>query len=367
MPHQICDMNVINYSNITTVPVYCPESIFTGSSAWRMYDNVLYPKQNNTRGFEIKGNIYKNYLQTIRYCEILNIPATPEGLKTARQKIANYDIYLERYRELRNFINEPKFGAPRTYKINKAKVRKRIMALCRLNDSNNFLAFYSISFPLKAPDVIIYEIFNKWLTNCRKRYGLTTYVWVAERQKNGTLHFHLLTNNRMDISLVNRAMANSINTSVLQGKLSWQQSSRTLYNGVDVDSIQHPKKRQNENRDQYRRRLKEQQKHTKKERMKFAAKYMTKYVTKNDDVFTHLAFHCSRNVSQLFTTMILTDKDFQQFTQYLSDNPADYTIYPSEDKTTYVFKHIPIDELFHMLDKINNILFENYNKIHSPP
>jgi hypothetical protein len=39
--------------------------------------------------------------------------------------------------------------------------------------------------------------------------GLSTYLWVAERQKNNTIHFHLLTNDFMEIRIVNEFMANS--------------------------------------------------------------------------------------------------------------------------------------------------------------
>ena len=360
-------MNVVNYSNITTIPVKGTGSKFTGSGTWKFHNNVLYRKTSNSSIWEIKGNLYNNYLQTLNYCDILGIPPSERSVEKAGKKIANYAIYISRYRELLNAMNATSTRPPKTYKINKSKVRKRIISLCRLNQSKNFLAFYSISFPLKAPDVTIYEIFNKWLTNCRTRYGLTTYVWVAERQKNGTLHFHILTNSRMDISKVNRAMANSINTSVLQGKLTWGQSSITLYNGVDVDSIQHPKRRQNENRDQYRRRLREQKKHTIRERVNFAVKYMTKYMTKSDEVFTHLPFHCSRDISQLFTTIVLSDQDFQQYLKYVSDLPEDYIIYESEKRTTYVFREIPADMLFNMLDRLNNFLYEAYNNKNSPP
>jgi len=360
-------MNIITYSNITHVPVPANSSKFAGSGTWRVHGDMLYKKERRTPVYEIKGNIYKNYLQTLKYCDILNIPLSERDVASASKKIANYGSYITRYRELRNFIDDPANKTVKTYKINKSKVRKRLISLCRLDSSRLFLGFYSISFPCKAPDKTIYEIFNKWLTNCRTRYGLTTYVWVAERQKNGTLHFHILTNNRMDIHKVNRAMANSINTSVLQGKLSWGQSSVTLYNGVDVDSLQFPKRRQHESRDQYRRRIKEHKKHTIRERVNFAVKYMTKYMTKGEDVFYHLPFHCSRDISQLFTSIVLTDKDFEQYQQYFSDDEEDYIVYADDRKTVYTFKKMPSDMLFNMLDRINNILYEMYRKENSPP
>ncbi len=94
----------------------------------------------------------------------------------------------------------------KSYRLNKSKVKKKCHALSRLEKSKKFLAFYSISFPVGLPDENAYKIFNTWLTRCRRNSGLKTYLWVAERQKNGTVHFHLLTNDFMPIKQVNDYM-----------------------------------------------------------------------------------------------------------------------------------------------------------------
>lgn len=367
MPPEIYGMKVLTYNNLTDINIPTSESKFGGSSYYLYHNNKVVPRGRYTRPTEITGNIYKQYLQVMKYCEWLNIPfaAKPECPKAHR--IANYEIYVSRYRELRHSIDDPSKHAKRVYKLNKKKVMKRIISLCRLKQSEKFLAFYSISFPADATDNVLFQIWNKFLTTCRKNHGLQTYVWVCERQKNGTLHFHMLTNNFLNISKVNAAMAASIETSVRQGKLTWGQSSRTLYNGVDVDSIQHPKRRQGENRDAYRKRLKEIRKHTIKERVQFAQQYMTKYVTKQDATFTHLPFHCSHDISQLFTSIILTDKDFEQYAKELSDNADDYIIFGDENKTVYIFKKNQNDRLFSALDRQNEYLFQLYHLNKSSP
>lgn len=359
-------MNIISYSNVTEVPVAVNASKLTGSARYINYRNYLYPRTRRNIPFEIKGSIYNNYLQALKYCDILDIKHSEKEIARTAPNIKNYALHLSRYHELREFYNGTSTNKAKTYKINKSKVRKRLIALCRLNSSKRFLGFYSISFPLNAPDRSLYEIWNKFLTNCRRRYGLKTYVWIAERQKNGTLHFHMLTNNRMNIHKVNQAMAASIDTSVRQGKLTWGQSSVSLYNGVDVDSLQHPKRRQFETREQYRSRLHEKRKHSLSERVQFAIKYMTKYMTKADNVFVHLPFHCSRDVSQLFTSMVLTDQDMERYTRYMSDDKNDYTIYSDARKTVYAFKKKPNDMLFNMLDRVNNYLYEQYWQKDSP-
>ena len=38
------------------------------------------------------------------------------------------------------------------------------------------------------------ECLEWWLSLARRKFGLTHYVWKAERQKNGNLHFHITTN-----------------------------------------------------------------------------------------------------------------------------------------------------------------------------
>ena len=74
------------------------------------------------------------------------------------------------------------------YRLNKTKVRSKIMAYANLKRSKKFMAFYSISFPKGLSDEIIRTIHNTALTRVRKYRKSFSYIWVAERQKNGTLH-----------------------------------------------------------------------------------------------------------------------------------------------------------------------------------
>lgn len=360
-------MYILGYNSLTELTGVPCKSRFAGSGSLRNDGDIIYHKDNSSRPREIKGNIYKNYLQTINYCDLLQIPYSELGKHPDSKKIANYNTYIDRYRELSSFIHQKRSPSQQSYKINKTKVRKRLTALCRLNRSKTFLAFYSISFPVRTDDKIIYQIFNKWLTNCRTRYGLTTYVWVVERQKNGTLHFHLLTNNRMDIQTINRAMANSIETTVNQGLAEWGSSSKTLYNGVDVDCVQKPKQRQFETREQYRKRMAAYKRSNIYERIKWATLYMTKYMTKNDDVFKHMPSHCSRDISQLFTSMILSDDDAKNYLIELNDDADKYEVSKNDRMIFYVFKDIQPERVYNMLDRLNNILYEQYRSARDGP
>lgn len=104
------------------------------------------------------------------------------------------------------------------YKLNKKKVREKCSAFFGLRQSKKFLAFYSISFPMGFPDEFAYQCFNTVKTRMREECGLKSYLWVAERQKNGTIHFHMLTNTFMQIRKVNYFMARAINTQIRSKK-----------------------------------------------------------------------------------------------------------------------------------------------------
>ena len=80
----------------------------------------------------------------------------------------------------------------KVYTLNKKKVRKRITAFTRLSISRKHLYFYSLSFPEGLKDGLAYEVFNIFLTRLRTEEMIENYVWIAERQENQTIHFHLV-------------------------------------------------------------------------------------------------------------------------------------------------------------------------------
>ena len=129
----------------------------------------------------------------------------------------------------------------REYKLNAPKIRRKITAFFNLKATRDFCAFYSISFPQGISDDDAYRIFNIWQTRCRQTYSLSSFLWVAERQKNGTIHFHLLTNTRMPVKEVNGfARTALIPYSHLY---NWDVEKVSRYNGVDVDNVWYPKRR----------------------------------------------------------------------------------------------------------------------------
>ena len=359
-------MIVANYSSLTHVQKKIPRARVTGSSRYHHDGEMLTVKRARPVPFEIEGGVYSRYLEIMKYREILNITVPADKLDSLSPAFKGFSKNIMNYRVIRNAFDDSPSVRKKEYRLNGARVRKRAIALSRLEKSRRHLAFYSISFPAGAPDEALYEIWNRWLTNCRRRYGLRTYLWVAERQKNGTLHYHLLTNDYMNISKVNAAMAAAIRTSVNQEKMTWGQSSYRMYHGVDVDSVQRPKRRQNESRIAYRERMRKMRRHTQKDRVQFVVKYLAKYISKQNEVFEHLPWHCSRDVSQLFTTEIVPADEFYDRAHGLSDIPTDYKIYSTEFYTVYVYKKSPSDRLFVNIDTINEKIYRFYHNRGDP-
>lgn len=252
----------------------------------------------------------------------------------------------------------------KNYTLNKSKVRKKISAFFLLDSSKKFCAFYTISFPLHLSDNLAYKVFNTWLTRCRKVFNLQSYLWVAERQKNGTIHFHMLTNTFMQISEVNRFMSVALSNLLNKQAFSYDIEAISNYNGVDVDDLFHPKprdaqgKRIKETREQRRERLRKPL--NIKQAQKCLSYYITKYVTKNDVTFNRLPWHCSRDISALFTSELVNEDEFHELTLFVRDHPDQFRVLEFNEVTVY----IPLFEVdlseFNRLKHINNQLVKKF-------
>lgn len=231
-------------------------------------------------------------------------------------------------------------------KINKAKVQGKIYALFNLKISRKFIAFYSVSFPLDMSDNVAFDIWNLWLTHLRKYYGLTNYLWVTERQKNKTIHFHMLTNQFLPIKNINRTMANIIDNKVKNGLCGWGNSSVSSYNGVDVDSIYNSKRHRKTGKELNPTQVRN-----------WLQKYITKYVSKNNESFEHLCWHCSRSVSQLFTSTVILFTERERLTQYLPRSSKLYINFKSDYSNVFIFKFVANQLIFKMINLYNDLIF----------
>ena len=196
----------------------------------------------------------------------------------------------------------------RTYRMKKTKVKDKCQMLFNTKAGQKFIAFYSVSFPEGISDDDAFKVWNYWLTFLRKEQKLTSYLWVTERQKNGTIHYHMLTCDYMPIRKTNDALRTILKNYNEKYNRGWQNIEN--YNGVDVFSVW-AKRGKNVKRGYER--------VSKKQGAARISQYVTKYVSKNTDTFTHLCWHCSRCVSALATSMHCTREEWQFWYGYTKE------------------------------------------------
>lgn len=251
----------------------------------------------------------------------------------------------------KEIIKEIEEKPVKSYGLRKTKIRNKILNFFNLNASKKFCAFYSISFPVEISDEIGYKVLNTWLTRCRKDCGLKSYLWVAERQKNGTLHFHLITHNYMSIRQVNEFMKQCLITQFTKGLLNCKYKVLENYNGVDVDNLYHSKKGRNKN-----------QRLSKADSTRKLSMYLTKYISKNDTKSDRLPWHCSRDISALFISINYQDVSNLEIADLIQDNPEAVTTYEKEYFTMHYFKFVPDDFHFKDLVEANNLIFDTLHQ-----
>lgn len=163
------------------------------------------------------------------------------------------------------------------FRVNKTLVRNKAEVFMRTRRAKQFMAFYSVSFPLGYSDQDAIKSLNIWLTRIRKLSPKINYLWVAERQKNGTIHFHLLVDRFLNIRIVNYYMGKTIDGINKDQDNKYGSFNRSKYNGVDVKRVFNLKGLRN---------------------------YITKYISKQFAVFSCRANGMSRYVSAIFTKVI---------------------------------------------------------------
>lgn len=183
---------------------------------------------------------------------------------------------------------------PKTYSIKKTEIGRRIRTFIQQMRGEKQLYFWTITFPPGTSDDVAFILFNKWATRLRKEKMLKNYIWITERQENGTIHYHMGINHKMDIKKSNRYMRAAIFTCIDKGEIKYDRELAKNYNGIDIS------------KDRKTRRITN---FAKRNKSKALVQYLTKYITKNKGSFKHLAWHCSRSYSNLITTVRFTGRE----------------------------------------------------------
>ncbi|WP_148869737.1 rolling circle replication-associated protein [Tenacibaculum adriaticum] len=67
-------------------------------------------------------------------------------------------------------------------------------------ENDNYLSFVTLTLPSKQvhTDAVLRKSLIAFIDNLRKTYGVRYYIWKAEAQQNGNIHFHLLIDKFID-------------------------------------------------------------------------------------------------------------------------------------------------------------------------
>jgi hypothetical protein len=184
---------------------------------------------------------------------------------------------------------------PREYHVNKLEVRQRLFTMINTMKGGRELYFWTVTFPKGTTDQVAYRAFNTWLTTLRQKKFLRNYLWIAERQENGTIHFHIAIPHKMSVVHANRMMRVTLATFAKRREIPFSTFQCKRYNGIDIAKNRKTGRVTN---------------FAIKKGARSLAHYLTKYVTKNDTRFSHLAWHNSRGFSALFTGITFTVPEF---------------------------------------------------------
>lgn len=224
----------------------------------------------------------------------------------------------------------------RTYTLNKSKVKKKIFAFYHLPDKQRYFRLWTLTFPSGTQDDICYKIFNNFLTRMRTEQRLQDYIWIAERQANGTIHFHMLFAQFINITEANNLAKIAINGAIKRGEIHSNTGIYEKYNGLDVS-----KKCGNFNS---------------------VAKYLTKYVTKNNTQSNRLPYYCSKSISHLFTTLALTAEEVSNMIDAELLSVSSLPIIEGDFFAFFAVNKIDIGKVFSSLFAVNSVIYQTFQQ-----
>lgn len=282
---------------------------------------------------------YNGILQCKKFTKLRNYETEKEKRNEQKPNIASQssDNSMEFQSEAEN-----RTGISRVYKLNKSKVRGRAIAFTRLKKSKKNLYFYTISFPEHLPDNQCFEVFNICLTRLRKEKMIEDYLWITERQKNGTLHFHILTNDLFSVYQMNKFVRKSLINKCLRKEFVYNLEVLKKYNGVDIAKNRTTKKVINL---------------AKQKDNKLIVSYLTKYITKNNELFTRLPFHSSHSISKLTNKYLIDAYESEMIWQQYQQQNLNPKKFESDFVNLYFFSNDIDQNIFKDLDLLNESIY----------
>jgi len=164
------------------------------------------------------------------------------------------------------------------------------------------------------------NLLNRFLIESKRKIGLNNYVWKAETQKNGNLHFHLTTDKYYDSTLL-RDTWNNIQKSFGLLDSFYKKYNHFEPNSTDVHSVQS---------------------------IKFLDAYLLKYLKKEVDNRRSVVgrkFGCSKNLEYVHRCQFIADdEDYLMFKRLIKARPENVI---ENDFFTAYFSYSP--EMFKFL------------------
>ena len=224
----------------------------------------------------------------------------------------------------------------RKYRVNKSEISKRIQAMINVQSGKKSLFFYTISFPNQVSDNTAYKILNSFLTTMRTANGFTQYLWICERNRQGTIHFHIASPELYKPKHLNGIIVNLLHHYIRKGQLNWSHSAAAKYNGLDLAKDRTTRKITN-----------------------FAAvsggkklsAYLTKYCGKGKESFSRQAWQASKVVSSFFTEILVTTDEAELYIVECIDR--DNPVFIDTHFCYYKYLKSPPAFALHFLQKIN--------------
>ena len=157
------------------------------------------------------------------------------------------------------------------------------------------LSFITLTISAKEQHLTAKEghklLLEKWLLRMKRKANMTTYIWKAELQKNGQLHYHITTPSWINYTLIRDEWNNLLHKNNMA--TSWPSDTGKVQNSTDIHAVY---------------------------KVKDMAAYLCKYLSKSEKEksTTGKIWDCSLNLksTKFFTVQMpldfqITDKDIK--------------------------------------------------------
>lgn len=228
----------------------------------------------------------------------------------------------------------------------KIKIKEKMLALYAAA-KNNF-TLLTLTLVNDCEDTKAVKMLNKFLTATKKQIGTYNYVWVAERQENGRIHFHMIVDKKLDINYVNSLwVVQQFNSGVYH---DFSNEKLKLYTGLNFKQLH----KMGELGQQIAHEYLNPVDVVKVKTIDGVSAYLTIYILKNETKMSCAVWHCNRNVSRLFTKQLISQQQFD-----FTSDPKINKIQSRKTKKEYAVK-----TFVHQYGMINTIYNKKYfNKI----